>query len=70
MFLNNLQISRENTGEICEIFKNTYSEEHEPVAASMGRLFRKAFQMQSSSYSSRLKAVMNHVRNYKKPRFY
>ena len=31
----------------------------------MGRLFRKVFQMQSSWYSSRLKAVINHVRKYK-----
>ena len=36
------------TCEICEIFKNTYSEEHERAAASMGLLFRKALQMQSS----------------------
>ena len=65
MFLNILQISRENTCEICEIFKNTYSEKHKRTAASMCRLFRKIFQIQSSRYSSRLKAVINHIRKYK-----
>ena len=35
------QFSRENTCEICEIFKNTYFEERMRTAASMGRLFCK-----------------------------
>ena len=42
------QISRENTCEICEIFKNILFEEHMRTVASMGRLFRKVFQMQIS----------------------
>ena len=35
------QISQENTSEICEMFKNTYFEEHIPMAASLDRLLRK-----------------------------
>ena len=57
------------TSGICEIFKNTYSEKHKRTAASMGRLFRKVFQMPSSWYSSRLKAVIYHVCKYKKAWF-
>ena len=45
--------------------KNTYSEKYKRTAASMGRLFREVFQMQSSCYSSHLKAVINHVRKDK-----
>ena len=33
------KILQENTCEICEIFKNTYFEEHIRTAASMGCLF-------------------------------
>ena len=68
--LNILHIAQENTCKICKIVKNTSSEKQKRMAASMGRLFRKVFQMQSSWYSSRLKAVINHVPKYKKPGLY
>ena len=70
VILNILQISRENTCGICQIFKNTYSEKHKRTAASMVRLFRKVFQMQSSWYSSRLKALINRVFVFPGPRLF
>ena len=39
------------------------------MAASVGHLFHNVFQMQSSWYSSHLKAMINHVCKYKKPGF-
>ena len=46
--LNILHIAQENTCKICKIVKNTSSEKQKRMAASMGRFFRKVFQMQSS----------------------
>ena len=50
--------------EFFEISKNAFFTEHLWATAS------EVFQMQSSWYSSRLKAMIKHVRKYKKPGFY
>ena len=57
--------------EICEVFKNTFLEKFVNDCFCGSCFPQKCkFQMQSSRYSSRSKAIIMHVQKYKKAGFY